>query len=48
MSDKTIYDEASEADAKDGVVSVQGPDAVDVLMAPDAAEETSDRLNTGR
>jgi len=47
MSDKTIYEEASEVDAEDGIVTVQGPDAVDVLMTPDAAEETSDRLNTG-
>ena len=47
MPDKTIYDEASEIDAKDGVVSVKGPDAVDVRLTPDAAEETSERLNTG-
>jgi hypothetical protein len=47
MSDKTVYDEASEVEAEDGVVSLRGPDAVDVLMTPDAAEETSERLNTG-
>jgi hypothetical protein len=45
--DRTIYDEASEVEAEDGVVSLKGPDAVDVRMTPDAAEETSDRLNTG-
>jgi len=45
--DRTIYDEASEVEAEDGVVSIKGPDAVDVRMTPDAAEETSDRLNTG-
>ena len=45
--DRTVYDEASEVEAEDGVVSLKGPDAVDVRMTPDAAEETSDRLNTG-
>ena len=45
--DRTIYDEASEVEAEDGVVSLKGPDAVDVRMTPDAAEETSDRLSTG-
>jgi hypothetical protein len=45
--DRTIYDEAGEVEAEDGVVSLKGPDAVDVRMTPDAAEETSDRLNTG-
>jgi hypothetical protein len=47
MPDKRIYDEASEIDAEDGVVSVKGPDAVDVRITPEAAEETSERLNTG-
>ena len=47
MSNKVIYDEASDVDAEDGVVSIKGPDAVDVHLTPDAAEETSERLNTG-
>jgi sugar lactone lactonase YvrE len=47
MTDKTVYDEASEVDAEDGTVVVNGPDAVDVRLTPDAAEETSERLNTG-
>ena len=47
MNDKTIYDEASEVDAEDGTVIIKGPDAVDVRLTPDAAEETSERLNTG-
>jgi hypothetical protein len=47
MTDRVIYDEASEIDAEDGVVSVKGPDAVDVRLTPEAAEETSERLNTG-
>ena len=47
MSDETIYDEASEVDAEDGVVTIKGPDAVDVRLTPNAAEETSERLNTG-
>ena len=32
-----IYDAPSDVDAKDGVVSVKGPDAVDVNLTPDAA-----------
>ena len=47
MSDKTIYDKASEVDATDGVVSVEGPDAIDVKLTADAAAETSDRLLVG-
>ena len=47
MDDKTIYDEPSEVDAEDGVVSVDGPDQVDVKLTPDAAAETSDRLLVG-
>jgi hypothetical protein len=47
MNDKTIYDQPSDVDAEDGSVTVNGPDAVDVLMTPDAAEETSERLSTG-
>ncbi|MCH8615784.1 hypothetical protein LZ016_06675 [Sphingomonas sp. SM33] len=45
--DKTIYDEAGDVDATDGVVSMKGPDAVDIRLTPEAAEETSERLNTG-
>ena len=29
------------------VVSMKGPDAVDVRITPEAAEETSERLSTG-
>jgi hypothetical protein len=39
-----IYDEPSEVAAVDGAVELDGPDAVDVAMTPEAAEETSDRL----
>lgn len=42
-----IYDEASEVDAENGTVTVKGPGPVDVRMTPEAAEETSERLNTG-
>jgi hypothetical protein len=42
-----IYDEPSNIEAKDGVVSVDGPDGVDVSLTPDAALETSDRLLAG-
>ena len=47
MSDEEIYDEPSEVTADDGVVSVKGPDAVDVRMTAEAADETSDRLLQG-
>ena len=45
--DRTIYDEAGNVDATDGIVSMKGPDAVDIRLTPEAAEETSERLNTG-
>ena len=41
------YDEPSNVDAEDGQVIVKGPDAVDVRMTPNAAEETSERLLEG-
>jgi hypothetical protein len=47
MSDKIIYDKASEVDSKEGVVAMEGPDDVDVKLTPDAAAETSDRLLIG-
>jgi hypothetical protein len=47
MSDDKIYDEPSDVSADDGVVSVKGPDAVDVRMTAEAADETSDRLLHG-
>lgn len=42
--DEQIYDEASKVEASEGNVEVDGPDAVDVTLTPEAAEETSDRL----
>jgi hypothetical protein len=47
MTDKTIYDDPSDVDAENGTVVVNGPDAVDVRLTPEAAEETSERLSTG-
>jgi hypothetical protein len=44
---KRIYDEASRVDASDGIVDVDGPDAVDIKLTPQAAAETSDRLLRG-
>jgi len=43
-SEKQIFDEPSDVRAVDGAVEMDGPDAVDVALTPDAAEETSDRL----
>lgn len=39
-----IYDEASQTNAVDGNVAVEGPDGVSVTLTPQAAVETSDRL----
>ena len=47
MKDRTVYDEPTEVDAEEGIVMLKGPDHLDLRMTPDAAEETSDRLNTG-
>ena len=47
MNRERIYDEPSEVDADDGRVAVSGPDAVSVLLTPEAAEETSHRLLEG-
>ena len=47
MSDKIIHDEAGNVSANDGVVHLDGPDAVDVRLTIDAAEEISDRLLNG-
>jgi hypothetical protein len=45
MSDKpSIFDEPSKVAAVDGSVELDGPDAVDIAMTPEAAEETADRL----
>ena len=43
MDDK-LYDTPSEVTAEDGKVLVDGPDAVDVELTPEAALETSERL----
>ena len=42
--DPIIYDEPSKVKAVDGSVEVDGPDAVDVTLTAEAAEETSERL----
>jgi hypothetical protein len=41
---RTIYDEPSRVSAVEGTVQLDGPDAVDVALTPEAAEETSERL----
>ena len=46
MTEKTTYNEASDVDAEDGTVIIRGPDAVNVRLTPDAAEETSERPAT--
>ena len=42
-----IYHQPSAVTANKGDVRVKGPDHVDVVLSPDAAEETSNRLLEG-
>lgn len=42
--DSRVHSEPSETEAVDGNVAVMGPDGVSVVLTPDAALETSDRL----
>jgi hypothetical protein len=44
MEDDKIYDEPSTVAAKEGIVDVDGPDAVEVKLTPEAAEKTADKL----
>jgi hypothetical protein len=44
MTKDEVYSEPSEVKAVEGNVEVDGPDAVDVALTPEAAEETSERL----
>jgi len=44
MSKEKTYDTPSDVAATDGIVSVKGPDAVNVRLTAEAADETSDRL----
>ena len=44
MSEKELFNRASDVCSKDGQVLVDGPDSVDVALTPEAAEETADRL----
>lgn len=45
--DPKVFDEATKVSAKDGEVILDGPDAVDVKLTPEAARETSTRLWDG-
>ena len=45
--DSKIHDDPSDVAAEDGVVIVDGPDAVAVSLTVEAAEETSERLLLG-
>jgi hypothetical protein len=41
---KIVHEEPSKVSADDGAVAMHGPDAVDVQLTPEAAEETANRL----
>ena len=45
--DDQLFDEPSDVDAEEGNVKVKGPGRTKIWFTPEAAEETSDRLNTG-
>ena len=47
MNREKLYDEATDVSAEDGEVVLDGPDAVDVRVTPEAAEETADNLLEG-
>ena len=42
--DKPTYDKPSDVTSEEGRVLVDGPDAVDVALTPEAALETGGRL----
>ena len=41
----TVYDVPSDAEAEVGIVHIQGPDGVDVMLTPAAALETGKRID---
>ena len=47
MTKDKLYDEATDVSAEDGEVILKGPDAVDVRMTPDAADQTAENLKDG-
>ena len=47
MARHKVYNEPTEVTAEDGEVILDGPDAVDVKVTPEAAEETADNLVDG-
>ena len=47
MAREKLYDEATKVTAKNGEVILDGPDAIDVKVTPEAAEETADNLIAG-
>ncbi len=44
MRTDKVHDEASETEAVEGAVVVDGPDNIAILLTPAAAETTADRL----
>ena len=46
MDRDTVYDKPSDVTAEEGAVCLDGPDSLHLLMTPEAAEETSERMNS--
>jgi len=46
MEKDIVYNEPSKVTAEEGTVAIVGPDAVDLAITPEAAEETADRLES--
>jgi hypothetical protein len=47
MARDKLFDKATKVTAEHGEVILDGPDAVDVKLTPEAAEETADNLIEG-
>ncbi|QIK79842.1 hypothetical protein G7077_00625 [Sphingomonas piscis] len=47
MGDGKVYDESTKVNATKGDVVLDGPDGVDLMMTPEAAERTAEELEKG-
>ncbi|MCY7270571.1 MAG: hypothetical protein LH485_00750 [Sphingomonas bacterium] len=47
MGKDKVYDEAGKVSVEDGIVHLDGPNAIDIRLTVEAAEEISDQLLNG-